>query len=133
MNQNFWRSDITYGVKKDQNVKSHFWLLMFFSMLWFLMFWSTTSFLMFWSIKKRLSMFWSFSIFWSTFRLSTFWFLTFWSFHNITNLLIFINKEKLVLRENQYKIEQINFKAEHYKTRRSNSEQVNAKQEKTRQ
>ncbi len=24
MNQNFQRSDITYGVKKDQNVKSHF-------------------------------------------------------------------------------------------------------------
>jgi hypothetical protein len=24
MNQNFWRSDITYGVKKDQNVESHF-------------------------------------------------------------------------------------------------------------
>jgi len=23
MNQNFWCSDITYGVKKDQNVKSH--------------------------------------------------------------------------------------------------------------
>jgi hypothetical protein len=24
MNQNFRRSDITYGVKKDQNVESHF-------------------------------------------------------------------------------------------------------------
>jgi hypothetical protein len=24
MNQNFQRSDITYGVKKDQNVESHF-------------------------------------------------------------------------------------------------------------
>ncbi len=23
MNQNFWRSDITYGIKKDQNVESH--------------------------------------------------------------------------------------------------------------
>jgi hypothetical protein len=25
MNQNFQKSDITYGDKKDQNVKSHFW------------------------------------------------------------------------------------------------------------
>ncbi len=25
MNQNFWRSDITYGVKKDQNVESYFY------------------------------------------------------------------------------------------------------------
>jgi hypothetical protein len=24
MNQNFWRFDITYGIKKDENVESHF-------------------------------------------------------------------------------------------------------------
>jgi hypothetical protein len=38
--ENFQRSDITYGVKEDQNVKSHFWLSMFFLTFRFLMFWS---------------------------------------------------------------------------------------------
>ncbi len=60
MNQNFWRSDITYGVKKDQNVKSHFWLLTFFSTKWFLIMFSTKWFSTFWSSKKyfRRSDFW---------------------------------------------------------------------------
>ena len=61
INQNFKRSDITCGVKKDQNSESHFWLSMFFSTFWFLTFWFST----FWSfdvliILKLLSMFWSF-------------------------------------------------------------------------
>ena len=71
-----WHSDITYGVKKDQNVKSHFWLLTFFSTTWFLIMFSTKWFLIMFLTKWFLT-FWSSKKYFQSSDPSTFWFLTF--------------------------------------------------------
>jgi hypothetical protein len=107
----FWRSDITYGVKKDQNVKSLFWQFLTFNIIFDVLIFDVLIKLMiihtfdvlinFYlchfqcsdQLKKKLLMFWSFSNFWCSFLLSTKWFLTFWPFPSFHKFLFyFFNK-----------------------------------------